>query len=278
MHASGPSLQARGAALAVGLVLAFALVSAPTMAQPAPRALAAAPIPPPRPALPGDPEPTPPAAAAAGETPAPPPRPAGIEAPPAQPGPRGAAPDDRMPEADDAACLTRIKELGLHFEPLPPLSEGACGAARPLKVSRLADDIAVEPPATMVCGMAEALAQWSRVVVVPEAKRLLSARAKAIAIGTSYQCRTRNHIPGAKLSEHAFANAVDVSGIVFHDHASVTIGTPAADTPEARYALAIQTGACPSFHTVLGPGSDVEHGNHLHLDLRGRRNGYRICQ
>lgn len=283
MHAFGasPRTGSVGARLGLGflalaLALALAVLPVPAPAQTGPGAPSAAPIPPPRPVLPGDPEPAP--AAEAGETPAPPPRPSNLDAALVPAGQRPPAADERPPEADDGPCLARLKELAIQFEVLPPLSEGACGATRPLKLIRLADDVAISPPATTVCAMAEAIAQWSRTVVVPEAKRLMQARPKAIAIGTSYQCRTRNHVPGAKLSEHAFANAVDVSGIQFHDRASVTIGTTAADTPEGRYALAIQSGACASFNTVLGPGSDVEHGNHLHVDLRGRRNGYRICQ
>jgi len=30
--------------------------------------------------------------------------------------------------------------------------------------------------------------------------------------------------------------------------------------------------------TVLGPGSDGYHEEHIHLDLAERHNGYRICQ
>src|SRR5205085_11095183 len=36
--------------------------------------------------------------------------------------------------------------------------------------------------------------------------------------------------------------------------------------------------ACARFPTVLGPGSDWYHEDHIHLDLMERRNNYRICQ
>ena len=35
---------------------------------------------------------------------------------------------------------------------------------------------------------------------------------------------------------------------------------------------------CARFSTVLGPGSDWYHEDHIHLDLMERRNNYRICQ
>ncbi|MFD0463084.1 extensin family protein [Microvirga aerilata] len=48
--------------------------------------------------------------------------------------------------------------------------------------------------------------------------------------------------------------------------------------PESAFQAAVQKAACPIFTTVLGPGSDAAHGDHLHLDLRQRKGDYRICQ
>jgi len=36
--------------------------------------------------------------------------------------------------------------------------------------------------------------------------------------------------------------------------------------------------ACARFTTVLGPGSDGYHEDHIHVDLMERHSGYRICQ
>jgi hypothetical protein len=40
----------------------------------------------------------------------------------------------------------------------------------------------------------------------------------------------------------------------------------------------MRTLACARFTTVLGPGSDGYHEEHIHLDLAERSHGYRICQ
>ncbi|HEX5846278.1 MAG TPA: extensin family protein, partial [Rhodoplanes sp.] len=40
----------------------------------------------------------------------------------------------------------------------------------------------------------------------------------------------------------------------------------------------VATSACARFSTVLGPGSDSSHQDHIHLDLIERRSGFRICQ
>jgi hypothetical protein len=180
--------------------------------------------------------------------------------------------------ANESACQERLTKLGVRFEPLPAISQGECGAPHPLRVSSLSGSLQISSPATVVCPVAEALARWSHEVVVAEAQRHLETEPSRIAIGTSYECRSRNRQEGAMLSEHAFANAVDISGFEFRNRKAVQIGDHAAETPEALFQAAIRTQACAYFTTVLGPGSDAAHATHLHLDLRGRRGNHRLCQ
>lgn len=201
--------------------------------------------------------------------PLPPPRPKAEPHQPDAPAPPGAA-------ADEASCQARISRLGARFEVRPPIQEGACGGHDLVLLSGLPDGVAVSPPALMACPVAEALAHWSRDVVAVETGRNLGTALTKIRIGTSYECRDQRN--GAKLSEHAFANGVDLMGFEFSRHEPLTIGSPAADTPESAFQDAVRRGACSHFTTVLGPGSDPAHGNHLHLDLRDRKAGYRICQ
>jgi hypothetical protein len=227
------------------------------------------PLPPPRPdaqaAPAGDLE------AKAAEVPLPPPRPPEMAAAPA-------AADTEADLIEDIACHERLVQLGVRFEPLSPIVNGACGARRPIRVLRLSDGIEIAPPVTLTCDAAEALARWSAEVVTAEAARHLEAKPSRIAIGTSYECRGQNHRPDAKLSEHAFANGIDVSGFEFGKGKSITVGALPAEAPEGRFLAAVRGGACTHFTTVLGPGSDAAHGDHLHLDMRGRKAGYRICQ
>jgi len=35
--------------------------------------------------------------------------------------------------------------------------------------------------------------------------------------------------------------------------------------------------SCKYFSTVLGPGSNAEHWNHFHFDLRSRKGGRQYC-
>jgi hypothetical protein len=219
-------------------------------------------------------------AAAAQETPPlPPPRPDRPAAPPPesldgkeQP---GAAAVEKAPEVD-AACIERITKLGLRFESRPPVQEGACSVQTPVLVSALPEGVSVTPASLMTCPLAESLARWMKEAVRPEADRHLQNPPTRLLIGTSYQCRDQRS--GAKLSEHAFGNGVDVMGFEFAKRPPLAIAAHAEGSPEAAFQLAVQKAACPIFTTVLGPGSDDAHGDHLHLDMRARKGDYRICQ
>jgi hypothetical protein len=89
-----------------------------------------------------------------------------------------------------------------------------------------------------------------------------------------YSCRGRNRVVGAQMSEHGKGNAVDVRSFTFADGKSM-FPTDMHASKDLR--LGLRESACSRFTTVLGPGSDGYHEEHIHLDLAERHNGYRIC-
>jgi hypothetical protein len=188
----------------------------------------------------------------------------------------------RTPAASQASgegaetCAQRLTRLGVTFEARPPVRDNACAVEDPVLVSALPDGLAVAPASLMTCPLAEGLVRWAREVVAAESDRHLRSKPTKIRIGTSYQCRDQRS--GGKLSEHAFGNGVDVMGLEFDKRGPLTIGSHAEGSPEAAFQDGIRKGACPVFTTVLGPGSDAAHGDHLHVDLRARKGDYRICQ
>ncbi|TGD97602.1 extensin family protein [Methylobacterium nonmethylotrophicum] len=191
--------------------------------------------------------------------------------------PSGPAPTPATIVPDDTACLRRLARLGVKAEPVAPLADGLCGAAKPLRVTELPDGVALAPAATLTCTAAEALGRWSTEVRVI-AERTLGKAPLTFQIGGSYECRGQNHDPAAKLSEHAYANGVDVMGFSVEGRAPVSVGAGREGTPEAAFEAAVRARACSFFRTVLGPGSDPAHANHLHLDERERPAGHRLCQ
>ena len=255
-----------------------------TGAAPAAEAPGAAtvPVPPPLPPeRPGELRPPQPTGAAPGpaaatdkpELPVPPPTPP--ERPPELSGEAALA--LKVAPPDDTACRTRLKRLGVAFESLPPIAEGQCSAPLPLKVTALADGVALPQGATLTCRAAEALARWASEVQI-EAERTFKHPLTALEIGGSYVCRGQNHDVEAKLSDHAFANAVDVMGFAFSGRAAVPVKLMPPGSDEASFLGATRAKACTFFRTVLGPGSNAAHANHFHLDERERNAGHRLCE
>ena len=64
------------------------------------------------------------------------------------------------------------------------------------------------------------------------------------------------------------------------DHLHTQFSYDARDRGDMEVAFqnAVQGAACLFFSTVLGPGSNAAHDDHLHLDIKARRGGFRLCQ
>jgi hypothetical protein len=133
--------------------------------------------------------------------------------------------------------------------------------------------VAVKPAATLRCTMASAIADWIRTDMAPLAEGL-GSRVSELDNFDSFECRGRNRVAGAKLSEHGRANALDVSALKLANGRTIDLTDRAVEHDLREKVLG---SVCARFTTVLGPGSDGYHENHIHLDLIQRRNGYRIC-
>lgn len=180
--------------------------------------------------------------------------------------------------ASPSACQARLGKLAT-FAPIPVLvGAGECGAvdAVLLQSITLPDQakVVVTPPATLRCPMAEQIAQWVRDEVAPAALKLGSP-VRGLDNFDSYECRGRNRVRGAKLSEHGRADALDVRSFRLADGRTITLTDVNVDR---SWREAIRATVCGRFSTVLGPGSDGAHEEHIHLDLAERRNNYKICE
>ncbi len=164
------------------------------------------------------------------------------------------------------------------FTPLPPLNgPGHCGAPDVVRLDAVImpdrTHVAVLPPPTLRCGMAGAIADWVRADLGPAIAEL-GAPLRKIENYDSYDCRGMNRVAGAKLSEHGKANALDVRSFTLADGRIVR----PTDMGVARaFREHMRASACARFMTVLGPGSDGYHEEHIHVDLAERHGDYRIC-
>ncbi len=188
-------------------------------------------------------------------------------------------PPATLPLPETLACYERLGKIA-HFAPLPIQSEPAqCATIDLVRLDRvLMPDrtvVAVNPPPMLLCSMAEAVAEFIRDDIGPAAAAGLGAPLAAITEVDSYSCRGRNNIRGAKLSEHGKGNALDISAIKLRNGGNFKLTDALVARP---FREQMRTMACARFTTVLGPGSDGYHEEHIHLDLSQRSHGYRICQ
>jgi hypothetical protein len=154
--------------------------------------------------------------------------------------------------------------------PLPRL-----GPATP---SLAAGPATVTPAATLACPMVSQLDLWIANAVQPAAMRWFGQPVAEIRQISAYSCRGMNGNPRARISEHAFGNALDVSAFTLADGRRVTVKNGWRGLPEERGFLRdVHAAACEQFTTVLGPGSNIYHYDHLHFDLMRRASGNRIC-
>jgi hypothetical protein len=185
----------------------------------------------------------------------------------------------------EEACLARgYVKPSEYVQAMPRLGgRGSCGLEHPFKVSAASrGSVAIEPAATLNCPMISTIDRWMATSVQPAAQTYFGSRVVAIRQIASYGCRTRENARGARLSEHAFANALDVAGFRLADGRDLTIGGGWWGGPPQQRAFlqTIFAGACREFHTVLGPGYNRAHANHFHIDLlKTNGNGGRhVCR
>ncbi len=171
---------------------------------------------------------------------------------------------------------------------------GTCGADYPLKVTAIASDSTASSlgsnsagiltrfnrEQTMVCPMVAAVTRWMDDVVQPSALARFGQPVVEIRSMGTYSCRPINNQRGNRLSEHAFANAIDVGGFVLADGRIVSVAQGWKGQDDERYFLReVHGGACRHFSTVLGPGSNALHYDHIHADLARHGRGDRsVCR
>jgi hypothetical protein len=183
-----------------------------------------------------------------------------------------------VPDPETRACYERLGRIA-RFAPIPIRIEPAqCARFDMVRLERITMTdgkfVTVMPAPTLRCSMAEAVADWVREDVGAIAGEL-GAPLAAISGYDSYECRPRNNIKGAILSEHGKGNALDVGAVKLVNGATFNLTDPRVAKP---FRERMRTAACARFTTVLGPGSDGYHNEHIHLDRAERSHGYRICQ
>ncbi|PST22337.1 extensin [Mesorhizobium plurifarium] len=181
-----------------------------------------------------------------------------------------------------ASCLSELRSLGAAFTEAARMDDGnGCGIDKPIEVSAILPGVSLKPEGVMRCETALALARWAKETAASAAMRAFGAEARITALNqaSTYVCRLRNNADTGKISEHARGNAVDIASFTLSDGKTIEIQPRDEDgTLTGAFQRAVTASACLYFTTVLDPGSDAAHEDHLHLDVIERKNGYRYCR
>ena len=182
--------------------------------------------------------------------------------------------------AELQACLADLKAIGAKFEQTDPINDGnGCGIENPIDVAQVLPGVDLGG-ATMRCKTALTMAHWLKDTVQPALTIAMPGR-KIVGLvpGSTYQCRLRNSASTGKISEHARGNAYDVAAFKLDNGETMEMKPRTEDsTLEGAFQRTATAGACLHFTTVLSPGSDEAHEDHLHLDILERNGGYRYCR
>jgi hypothetical protein len=220
-------------------------------------------------------------------------RPMGSAGPPVELSPPGIAsgvtpraaplPDDDI--ADDAILppsrgAAPIRSQRTYDSPpvYQPPQRAPLGPARTPQMM-VASPATLTPAATLACPIVSALDRWVSDGVQPAAMRWFNSQVVEIKQISSYSCRGMVGSGGSGISEHAFGNALDIAAFTLADGRRVTVQEGWHGSPEEQGFLRdVHLAACDNFNTVLAPGYNAAHYNHIHVDLMRRASGDRPCR
>jgi hypothetical protein len=168
---------------------------------------------------------------------------------------------------DPPACRQMIARSLLRVTEIPDRRYGAfCELRGAVAIER--STTRYSAPVRVSCPMAAALYLWEREVVLPAAIRHLASRVVRIDHAGTYACRRVSGDAAGRPSEHATANAIDVTGFVFPDGRRVSVlAAWHGDRAERDFMREVRDGGCRLFRAVLSPDYNDAHRDHFHLDM-----------
>ena len=192
-----------------------------------------------------------------------------------------------MPDATPTgqACIDSLEKRGAKFIRLKTsVGTGLCFVTDAVQLQSVmigADSVKLPDQPTLNCGFAVKFTDWIRDEASKIVKTATQSTIASLGTGPGFQCRGRNGDASAKMSEHAYGNAVDIERITLAN--GETIDVKDAMTIGAKFQPTLATlraTSCQYFTTVLGPGANEAHATHFHLDLarRGKKGNHTMCE
>ena len=173
-----------------------------------------------------------------------------------------------------------LREAGVDDVAAPPRSSGPeCGYDDGMRLG--SSPIALRPSGVVTsCSVAAAMHLLETHVIERAALRHFGSRVTTIDHAGSYSCRRLYGRFEGAYSEHATADAIDITGFRLADGTRISVLIDwTGSGPKAAFLHEVRDGSCRLFSTVLSPDYNEAHADHLHLDQADRGNaGWRACR
>jgi hypothetical protein len=169
---------------------------------------------------------------------------------------------------DPHLCAASLESSGLTYRPMADSTgAGGCELRDVVRITQ-AGDVRFNAPFLATCPLALGIAEFEHRYLQRAALDVFDERVTRIEHVGSYACRNVNHQRDTALSQHASANAIDLTGFVLADGKRITLAQwDDANTPGASFLRRVHDAACRSFDTTLGPDYNALHKTHFHVDM-----------
>ena len=188
-----------------------------------------------------------------------------------------ALPKDITRKDDTESCFQELRAVGAKFTiAAATVNYGKCHVENPvnLRSVTIKQNTIILPEAPLLnCKFALQFSKWLSESGAPILSAQLNSPVERITTGPGFECRGRNGDGSAKVSEHGYGNAVDISTFRLRNGKTLNVG-------DSTLLPGVRASACGYFTTVLGPGTNAAHAAHFHFDMgaHGKSGNYRICQ
>ena len=175
------------------------------------------------------------------------------------------------------SCLQKLRAMGAEFTIAPATVDyGKCNVKNPVNLRSVTtkhSTIDLPEAPLLNCKFALQFSKWLSESGAPILSAQLNSPVERISTGPGFECRGRNGDGTAKVSEHGYGNAVDISTFRLQNGKTLNVG-------DSTLLPGVRASACGYFTTVLGPGANAAHASHFHFDMgaHGKSGNYRICQ
>lgn len=174
--------------------------------------------------------------------------------------------------ANPEACLAVLQQArtqGYLSYTLPGTQQGRCPLVDPIRVTGFGD-VKLSSSFLSSCTLAVSSTMLVTQTLKPMAIDELGSPLARIDHLGSYACRNIYHRAEGRISEHATADAWDLSGFRLQSGERISVLNHwAGDDKRSRWLHLVFARSCDLFGNALGPEYNAAHANHFHLGMRG---------